>query len=144
MMDLFFSHCLIMRRSQNWPDLRSLRSKIRDIRFVGNDGFMISWNLYMDRSRTVSTVASQIFQEIGSLDLTWDDPGTKFSEKVRNWWLISNAKNGGASRRRFFAILEKPQVGEFKHLPPSRARVNIASKVGKYKHTYIAIYLLEM
>ena len=30
----FFSHLLIMERSQNWPDLRSPISKFRDTRFI--------------------------------------------------------------------------------------------------------------
>ena len=122
MRDLFFSHCLIMGRSQNWPDLRSPRSKIRDIRFVAIDVLMISWKLYIDRPRTVFTVASQIFSG-GRVrltwpgDLTWGDPGIKFSEMVRNWWLIRYAKNGGTKRRRFFAIREKPHGG----VPPPPA-----------------------
>ena len=43
-----FSHCLIMVRSQNWPDLRSPRSKFRDIHFVGADTFINSWKFHID------------------------------------------------------------------------------------------------
>ena len=53
-MDLFFSHCLKMGRSQKWPDLMSLKSKNRYIRFVATDGLMISWKFYIDRYKAVA------------------------------------------------------------------------------------------
>ena len=50
------------------------------------------------------------------------DLGLKFSQSVRKRCMNSCAKNGGAPRRRFPAICEKPEGGGvFKH-PPGPAR----------------------
>ena len=50
-------------------------------------------------------------------DLTFGDLGLKFSHKVWNSIVSRYWKNGGAARRRFSAIREKPEG-------PSSARVN--------------------
>ena len=44
-------------------------------------------------------------------DLTWDDLGPKFLHKMRKGWMNSYAKFGGAARRHFSAICEKPMGG---------------------------------
>ena len=90
----FFSHCLIMWRSQNWPDLRSQKSKNPRWHFVATEchlgffdfcflrsgqfwsynilglvlrfGLIISYKFHIDRSKTVATVKSQTW-------VTWPD-----------------------------------------------------------------------
>ena len=49
--------------------------------------------------------------------------GHRFFEDVSNCWLNSYGKFGGATRRRFFAICEKPEGGGADNRPPGRARV---------------------
>ena len=53
-----FSHCLITVWSENWPDLRSLKSKFRDSRFLGTDDLINSWKIHVDSLRTVATAQS--------------------------------------------------------------------------------------
>ena len=68
----------------------------------------------------------QSFSEVRSLDVTWwltlSDLGPKFSQSVREICMNICAKNGGAQRRRFPAICEKPEGGVQTPLPAS-ARV---------------------
>ena len=56
-----FSQCLITAWSENWPDLRSLKSKFRDSRFLGTDDLINSWKIPVNFLRTVATAQSQIF-----------------------------------------------------------------------------------
>ena len=49
--------------------------------------------------------------------------GSSFFGNVSNCWLNSYGKFGGATRRRFFAICEKPEGGGVDIRPPGRARV---------------------
>ena len=58
-------------------------------------------------------------------DLTFGDLGLKFWHKVCNSILSRYWKNGGAARRRFSAIREKPEGRAFFAPPPSSARVKI-------------------
>ena len=48
--------------------------------------------------------------------------GSSFFRNVSNCWLNSYGKFGGATRRRFFAICEKPQGGGLKSTPPPPVR----------------------
>ena len=52
--------------------------------------------------------------------------GSSFFRKVRNCWLNSHAKFGGAAHRRFFAIHEKPEGGGRITAPPPAVRRLIA------------------
>ena len=65
-----FPHRLIMERSENGPDLRSLKSKLRDIRAVCTNSPINSQTLHFNQLNVV-TAQSQIFLEVGSLDLIW-------------------------------------------------------------------------
>ena len=65
-----FSHCRIMVWSEHWPDLRSLKSKFRDIRLQLLKPLSTP-EFHVDPLRTVVTTQSQIFLEVGSLDLIW-------------------------------------------------------------------------
>ena len=67
----FFSHWLIMERSQNWPDLRSPISKFRDKRFIDTGTDINRWKLLGDRSFRVAMTNIQSFSEVRSLDVTW-------------------------------------------------------------------------
>ena len=66
-----FSHWLIMGRSWNWPDLRSQKSKIQDIRFVGRVTLTDVWEFHMNRFIVVALAWVQTFSEVGLFDLTW-------------------------------------------------------------------------
>ena len=58
-------------------------------------------------------------------DLTFGDLGLKFLHMVSNSIVSRYWKNGGAARRRFSAIREKPEGWAFFAPPPSSARVNM-------------------
>ena len=62
--------------------------------------------------------------EVRSLNVTWrrDLSDHRFYGNVSNCWLNSYGKFGGATRRRFFAICEKPEGGCDIRPPPGRAR----------------------
>ena len=66
-----FSHWLIMERSQNWPDLRSQISKIRDIHFIHTVTHINRWKFQSDRSVGVAIASLWTFSEVRSLDVTW-------------------------------------------------------------------------
>ena len=51
-------------------------------------------------------------------DLTWYDLGTTFLHKMRKRWMNSFEKFGGAARRRFPTICEKPMGGGAHMCPP--------------------------
>ena len=55
--------------------------------------------------------------------VTFGVSGSSFFGNVPNCWLNSYGKFGGAMRRRFFTICEKP-YGEVEINPPAGARVN--------------------
>ena len=122
----FFSHWLIMERSQNWPDLRSPIWKFRDIRFIDTGTDINRWKFQSDRSFGVGMTNIQSFLRWGHLtwpgDLTLSDLGLKFSQSVRKRCMNSYAKNGGAPRRRFPAICEKPEGGGCSNTPPPARR----------------------
>ena len=104
-----FAHWLIMVRSRNWPDLWSQILKIRDIQVVGIHDIM--WPL-----RSLK-VRNPFFTLTWPVDLTFGDLGLKFVHKMRKGWMNSYAKFGGAARRHFPAICEKP-MGEGTYMCP--------------------------
>ena len=118
-----FSHLLIMERSQNWPDVRSPISFFRNIRSIHTGTDINRWKFQGDRSFGVAMTNIQNLSEVRSLDvtcsyLTMSDLGPKFSQSVRKRCMNSCAKNGGAPRRRFPAIGEKPEGGGVQTPPP--------------------------
>ena len=61
-----FSHWLIIERSQNWPDLGSLISKLRDTHFIGA-GIDINFSKFQgDRAFGVARTSIQTFSEVRS------------------------------------------------------------------------------
>ena len=62
--------------------------------------------------------------------------GSSFFFNVSNCWLNSYGKFGGASRRRFFAICEKPEGGGVISAPPGRAQVK---KINHNKSTSVCV-----
>ena len=67
----FFSHWLIMERSQNWPDLGSPISKFWDIHFIDTLACSNRWKFQGNRSVGVALRNIQTFYEVRSLDVTW-------------------------------------------------------------------------
>ena len=128
----FFSHWLIMERSQNWHDLRSPISKFRDIRFIDTGTDINRWKFQGDRSFGVAMTNIQSFSEVRSLDVTWwpdlEWPGseifTKCAEKMYEqvyqkrsaavFWIFAKKLRGGGVRT--------PP-------PPTTARVNLIYSV---------------
>ena len=70
-----FSHWLLSmynrKTSQNWPDLKSPISKLRDIHFIDTVMDIIRWKFLGDQSFFVSMISIQTFSEVRSLDMTW-------------------------------------------------------------------------
>ena len=68
-----------------------------------------------------------LFQRLGDLswpgDLIFDDLALNFLQSMRNRFMIRCAKNGGAVRRYFLDIGEKPVGEERKNASPSTAWV---------------------
>ena len=61
---------------------------------------------------------------------------------MSNCWLNSYGKFGGATRRRFFAICEKPQGGGLKSNPPAGARVNILDQMPWSSSSHLRVFRL--
>ena len=67
----FFFPWLIIKRSQNCPDLRSPISKFRDICFIDTGTDINRWKFQGNRSVGVALTGIQTFYEVRSLDVTW-------------------------------------------------------------------------
>ena len=67
----FFSHWLIMERSQNWPNLRSPISKFWDIHFIDTLACSNRWKFKDYRLIGVALRNIQTYYEVRSLDVTW-------------------------------------------------------------------------
>ena len=121
-----FAHWLIMGRSQNWPDLRSPTSKIRDIHFVHLVTLSNCWKFQSDRTTLVARARVWTFSEVGSLNLTWWPdlwwPGAKifrdYAEKMYD--KVCEKRRGCAPP--FLRYRRKTWGGGFNN-PPSRAKV---------------------
>ena len=115
-----------MVRSRNWPDLWWQISKIRDIQVVGIYDLMKRWRFETNRISSVATAQPQSQKPVLTLtwpgDLTFGDLGLKILHKVSNSIVSRYWKNGGAARRRFSAIREKPEGWAF-FAPPPPVRV---------------------
>ena len=71
---------------------------------LGTETLMISWKFHTDTSKTVATVASQLFEKVGSrpdlvTDLRWT--GNNIFRKCGKRCPKRDAKNGGAAWRPF-------------------------------------------
>ena len=134
-----FAHWQVMTWAghENWPDLRSRISKIQDILY----------KLYELLASSCSKSLKTWVQNCGSGrmpnllncvlrwrhitwpgGLTWYDLGSKFSHKMRKGWMNSYAKYGGASRRRYYAICEKPMGAHM--CPPAVRGLMFDTKLG--------------
>ena len=111
--------CLIMERPQNWPGLKS-ESKIRDERFVGPDGLMISFRVSCWSLRNLELLWHESITNFSGArltwleGLTWDNRGFFFRKCVER---MSDkvCRNVGA-RSPFFGNIEK--LTEFSTPPP--------------------------
>ena len=114
-----FAYWLIMVRSRNWPDLWSQISKIRDIQVVGIYDLMKHWrfgnqsDIYIVWPLRSLKVRNPFLTLTWPGDLTFGDLGLNFLHKVSNSILSRYWQNGGAARRRFPAIREKPEGRAF-------------------------------
>ena len=111
--------CLIMERPQNWPGLKS-ESKIRDERFVGPDGLMISFRVSCWSLRNLEPLWHESITNFSGArltwleGLTWDNRGF-FSGNVWKGCLIRYAKTSGREAR--FSVTSKNWT-EFSTPPP--------------------------
>ena len=88
----FLSHCLVIKRSQNWPDLSSPISKFWDIHLIDTVTLINRWKFQGNHS---VGEAWQLFKHFFWGEVIWHDPVT--------WpWVTS------ADRRCFSDICEKP------------------------------------
>ena len=87
---------------------------------------MKRWRFETNRISSVATAQPQSQKPVFDFDLTWWPdlwwPGIEISHKVWNSIVSRYWKNGGAARRRFFAIREKPEGRAF-FAPPPPVRV---------------------
>ena len=139
-----FLHWLIVGRSWNWPDLRSLISEIRTIKVIG---FIIQfWKFENIWSKPVTVVRVQtclgfcfavpiLYVEYfvcrsGHVtrpgDLTWHDLGKLFYAMLEiDVQICRHANLNQATRRRFLVFCEKPDWGSGKQ-PPAVLGLNIS------------------
>ena len=130
-----------MGRSRNWHDLRSPIYKIRNIKIVDTDALTVHCEFQRVRITGVplarcQTSKNATWGQVTYCDLvTWPlgSSGRRFFRNVSNCWLNNYGKFGGATRRRFFAICEKPYGGGggLKSTLPAGARVNIEKNITK-------------
>ena len=118
-----FFHCLIVVWLENWPDLRSPKSKLQDINFVGTGALINSWKFYIDPLKLQPRRNRKYFWTLGHLtwpgEMTWDDLGLKFSGKVREGCMKKSLEKN--QRPGFSAIREKTW-GPLNAPPPPPAR----------------------
>ena len=138
----FFHHWLIMGRSRNWHDLRSPIYKIRNIQIVDTHALTVHCEFQRVRITGVSLARCQTSKnatwgQVTYCDLvTWPlgSSGRRFFRNVSNCWLNSYGKFGGATRRRFFAICEKPEGGvEINPPPPVRGLKDLGPYTIQYR-----------
>ena len=118
----FFSHCLRMERSQNWPDLRSPISKFRDMRFIDTGTDINRWKFQGDRSFSVAMTNIKK-SEVRSLDVTWwpdlEWAGSKIFTKCAETMYEQLCQKLRRSTLPFFSYLRKTWgVCVFKHPRP--------------------------
>ena len=110
----FFSHWLIMERSQNWPDKNFVFvTKKKTLRYK----FYRHGHLYQSLKVLRQSFSRYNFDKHSNFlwgvvtwrDLTLGDLGLKFPQHMRTRCMIRCAKNGGAVRRRFLAIWKKTE-----------------------------------
>ena len=127
---LFFAHWLIMGRSQKWPNLRSLISKIQDIRFVGTDDLILFRKFHNFPWNIVAVARWESYFVVGSLDLTWWPdltwPWAEIFTKVAEKMGGKVGENPAALRAAVFSLSLKNLRGGVQTPPPSRARVKLA------------------
>ena len=128
--ELIFFPLTYMGRSQNWPDLRSPISKIRDINFVGTDELIIFWKFHNFPWNIVAVARLESYFVVGSLDLTWWPDLTWHWIEIFTKVVVKMGgkvgENQAALRATVFSLASKNLRGgggAFKR-PPSRARVN--------------------
>ena len=121
-----------MVRSQNLPDLRSPKSRFRDIRFICTNALINSWKFYIANLKNVVTRQCLIFLRYDHLtwsgDLTWDDLGLKFSGRVRNWCIKGMQKKRLRCAPPFSRYLRKTRWVSQNAPPPTRAKVKGGQK----------------
>ena len=119
-----FSDWLIMGRSWNWPDLRSQKSKIQDIRFVGRVTLTEVWEFHMNRFIVVALAWVQTFSEVGLFDLTWWPdlrwPGVDFCTQYAEQMPDKVCQIWRRCAPPFFAIAKKPEGGGVETPPPQQ------------------------
>ena len=110
-----FSHCLIMVRSRNWPDLGSSILKFQEKHFIDN----VTDISRSQGGQSYLWLALKLFQRWGHLtwpgDLTLNDLDLKFKQNVRNGCMNRFFEKDITPRCCFWDICEKPEGFLFKH-----------------------------
>ena len=117
----------LMKRSQNWSDLRSPISKFRDKTFIDTVTDINFWKLQGDRS---FGGAMRNIQTFFWCEVTWRDLVTwpwvtwiwKLNKVCGKDVRRGVSKNGGRKRRCFWNICEKPVRGVHVQTPPPARR----------------------
>ena len=127
-----FSHWLIIiERSQNWPVLRSPISTFWDTNFVDTVTCINHSKFEGNCLVGVALTIIQTFMRWGHLtwpgDLTLRNLGLKFSKHMRKRCMITCAKNGSVTRRRFWQSGKPEGVSTTPH---NWAKVNVVCSTG--------------
>ena len=126
------SHWLIMKRSQNWPDLTSPISKFGDIHFIDTITSINRWKYQGNRLVGVALTSIQTFYEVRSLDVAcWHNLAWPGSETFTTY--VEKMHDKVCQKRRhcatqFFGNLEKRRG--LSAAPPQRAK----DKLSKHWH----------
>ena len=132
-----------MGRAENWPDPRSRKWKIGDIRSDSIYANISSSKFQIIPTTTVPTAQSWSRSRGAHLSLTWLGDLTfwprksKFAPKVCYWSMCKYAKCGGAARRRFQVIPENRWGAES---PPSGARDIAHQKISRPHYIACIVY----
>ena len=124
----FFSHWLIMERSQNWPDLRSPISKFRDIRFIDTGTDINRWKF-----QSVTWCSYDENSKFFWGEVTWSDLVTwPWVTWVRNFHKVCGkgvwtaVPKTAALRAAVFQLSSKNlRGGGCSNTPPGPARVKV-------------------
>ena len=129
----FFSHWLIMERSQNWPDLRSPISKFRD--FIDTGTFHRYWYGYQSLKVSRWSVIRCSYDEHSIFFLRWGHltcPGdlTLYTSEILQIYALGIHLNLYEVSRRVSELLQKKkQKGEGKKCPPPHGRIKMSQRV---------------
>ena len=118
-----FPHSLIKERSENLPDLRSLKLKFRQTRYLGTDAEINSWKLHIDPLRSIVKCNHKYFWRLGDMtypgNLAWPELVPKIIQNVGNKCPLVVRKFQLTISSFLTITHEKPERGLLTRPPPT-------------------------